>query len=240
MTKGFYEIAARRGRERLGRAGRARGAGRLLSGGAGVSVHEAAAARQPVAIRLGGRASSRVGPERAVLERLAQRTTLPGTDHGWAPVPAVVRLAREEVARAPHVRCSWRAHVAVLWHDGEFHRDVRQFGFTVYMSQGRSRELTCAAFFFAVLIFCQGHSLEQKSEERAEFLSPQAATHIVGRVVASTASLIRAAEHEEQHSSRYHAGEEGRKKTRLSILVRILREKPRGASQSKFSGENSP
>ena len=74
--------------------------------------------------------------------------------------------------------------------------------------RGRSRELTCAAFFFAVFVFSQGHSLEQKSEERAEFLSPQAATHIVGRVVASTASLIRAAEHEEQYSSSCNVGEE--------------------------------
>ena len=79
-----------------------------------------------------------------------------------------------------------------------------------------SRELTGAAFFFAVLIFSQGHSLEQKSEERAEFLSPQAATNIVGLVVASTASLMFAAEHEEQYSSRCNVGEERTRRISLS------------------------
>ena len=88
--------------------------------------------------------------------------------------------------------------------------------------RGRSRELTCAAFFFAVLFFSQGHSHELKSEERAEFLSPQAATltHTVGRVVASTASLTLAAEHEEQYSSSWKVGKRRRSEARNHILLR--------------------
>ena len=91
------------------------------------------------------------------------------------------------------------------------------------ISQGRSRELTCAAFFFAVFVFSQGHSLEQKSEERAEFLSPQAATNIVGLVVASTASLMFAAEHEEQYSSCFNVGEA---RTRKGSELCIFSERP--------------
>ena len=111
-------------------------------------------------------------------------------------------------------------------------------------TRGRSRELTGAAFFFAVLIFSQGHSLEQKSEERAEFLSPQAATYIVGLVVASTASLMFAAEHEEQYSSRCNVGEErtGRasRSTFLAAVGCFGDVLGKNGSEAKFSGENAP